>query len=483
MNRLWQRLIILPIISLAPWWPVLGQDQAERLFANANTFMNAGKYKEALTDLESLIASYGNTPWAPKALLKMGNYYLEAEADFDRALSYFIRIQTEYPQSEEAPAAYYSKAAIVERQGESVADLETAVADLIRMRNLFPGNASQSAALFLFGKLSMRLEDYTESLKHFHNLEFTFPKSEFLPRTLLLSARATYLEGDGLRASMILARLQSRFPNSREAEIAASFLRLLDRFINNTPGFSLDQTFFGSTPKRYSSPTRIIVTPSGVVAVKDQKGVHTASLNDASQRGSRSEKDVTDFCVDRDGNLLVVHRNRVLLWDGQAVFTSLSHSGNNLKDIRSAAMDDFGRLYVVDGNVRNPLIYARDGTFLKSLTVSKPKLVRCYGGEAWVLGGDGIAIHRYDSSLNASEGGISGISSAIDFRFDPFGNLYVLSDKGNTLSVYSRQGNKHYSFNLKSGTFPLKQAGSVGVDMSGAIYLADRRAGAVYRFH
>jgi len=36
---------------------------------------------------------------------------------------------------------------------------------------------------------------------------------------------------------------------------------------------------------------------------------------------------------------------------------------------------------------------------------------------------------------------------------------------------------------LKGGSFPLKQAQSLAVDSSGAIYLADRRGGAVYRFH
>ena len=483
MKRLCKPLIQILAISAFFSFSVYAQEQAERLFDNATTFMNAGKYKEALNDLESLINDYGQTEWAPKALLKVGLYYLESEINYEKALGYFAKIQEAYRESQEAPAAYFYKASIVERQGESRAELESAVADLFRMRSLFPDNAWQNGALFLFGKLALRLENYTESLKHFQNLEFSFPKSEYLPRALLLSAKAAYLQGRPQQAALILARLQGNFPNANESEDAASLLRLLDRFQQGSPGYQLDPAFYGSSPKIFNSPSRVIVSGSGFVGIRDQRGVHFSSLNDATLKITLPLKDVVDFCADRDGDILLIYKNRILPRDGAAVFTSLNFSGNVLRDIRSAAVDDFGRLLVIDDDVKSIVVYSKTGAPLTDITTNRPKMVRTYGGNAWILINDGDLLRGFDSAFTPREGGPGGLSNIIDYRFDPYGNLYVLSDKGSQVSVFTHQGKNHVTFNLKTGTFPLKQAQAIAVDASGAIYLADRRGGAVYRFH
>lgn len=130
----------------------LAQDQAERLYDNARTFLNAGKYNEAITDFRDVIDNHPETPFAPKALLELGMYTLEIENDHQGSLEFFQRIQEKYASSDEAPAAYYYKALIMERHGTSRADLEAAVADLIRMNNLFPDNPWRSGAFYLFGR-------------------------------------------------------------------------------------------------------------------------------------------------------------------------------------------------------------------------------------------------------------------------------------------------------------------------------------------
>lgn len=254
--------------------PAGAQDQAELLFENASTFMNAGKYKDALSDLESIIRDYGQTPWASKALLEIGNYYNLNEDNSEKALSYFDKIQSEYPTSDEAPGAYYFKALIMEQQGETVADLESAVANLIRMQNLYPGNPWRANATHLLGKLAFRLDNYNESLKHFQSLEFEHPHTKTLPKTLLMSAKAAWLKGNPKQASLILARLQSLFPNAPESDASQSYLRLMDRFSQGNKVYELDQPFFGTTPKTYASPTRVCVGTDNLVGVRDQKGAH-----------------------------------------------------------------------------------------------------------------------------------------------------------------------------------------------------------------
>lgn len=474
MNPSSKRWILLLIVSLCSL-SVQAQDQAERLFDNATTFMSAGKYKEAMADLQSLISSFPRTSWASKALLTMARYHLETEGDFEKALELFSRIQTEYASEDEASAAYYYKALIMERRGESVAELESAVADLMRMRNLYPENSSQAGALFLFGKLSLRLKNYLDALKHFQDLEFTYSQSPFLSQAFLHAAQAAYLKNQPDRASMILARLQTRYPNSPESERARSYLRLIDR-IRNPAEYKLDSSFFGSTPKSFSSPTRVAVGANGEVAIRGQKSIHFASIHNPTERSSAVMKDLEDFGYDREGNLLLIFKNRIMARQSEAPPMSQA-----FRDIRSASVDAFGRLFVVDDDEKDAFVFSKDGSLIRHMGLNRPRMVRAFGGDSVFLLGDGSRLQRFDASFNPVENNLPAFTNIVDFCFDPYGNLYVLSGKGATVTVLDHTGAKQTSFNLKNG-YPLKQAHGIAADASGAIYLADRRGGAVQRF-
>jgi len=476
------RLFKLLTVSLFLCFPAAAQDQAERLYDNAATFMSAGKYKEALTDFESILSGFAATPWAPKALLEIAKYYLDVEGDSANALERFSAIQSRYPQSPEAPAAYYFKARIMEREGDAVETLETAVADLIRMGNLYPGNAWESKAVFLLGKLTLRLGNFEESLKQFQRLEFSHPDSEHLPEAVLLSAKAACLRGQAPQAELMLARLQSKFPNSGQAEFAAKLLRLMSRFSDPNAEWRPDQTFFGAVPKKYNNPTEILAAPDGKIAIKDSRNAYFEQLGDRGSSGMISSRDLVEFALDREGGFLLVYENRIVNRDGGPAYGALNYGGGTVREIDSAAVDAFGRLHVVDGDERDVLVFTDAGEFVKRLGVNRPQLVRCFGDQCWALGSDD-GFRVYDGALNLAGNGVSGLDRVEDFCFDWLGNLYVLFDRGNALRIYTRAGELRATFNFRGGGFPLKQADGVAVDGSGAIYLSDRRGGAVYRFH
>ena len=476
-------LIQITILSLIASVPLQAQDQAERLYDNATTFINAGKFNEALTDLETIINSFGQSAWAPKALLTIGEYYLKNEKDYAQATTYFGRIQSEYAQSAEAPAALYYKAVILERQGESIADLESATADLLRMQNLYPGSAWEAPANLLFGKIALRLGNYLDSLDNFHKLEFRYPQSPLLPEALLHSALAAWLDKEPKQSALLLSRLQARFPSTPEADLAAALMRLLDRFAGGKKDYELDPTFYGSTPKTWSSPTSIVITADDLVGVAGQKNVTFAPLGDYSQLKTHNAKTLKDLCLSREGRPLMVYGNLITDETGKPVYGNLSTPGGALREIRSAAVDNFGRLFVVDDYVRDVSVFDKHGQHIKDLGAGRSKNVRTYAGKVWVSTYDGSMLRCFDGSMDPIQVNIGNVNGIVDFRFDLYGNLYVLSKKGQSISVYDVQGRLHHSFDLKTGNWPMKQAQAIGVDAVGAIYLSDRRSGAVYRFH
>lgn len=473
-------LLWLLILSLAPF--SLGQDDpAERLFFNAQTFMTAGKYEEALTDLENVVKIHPRSPYASQALLEIGRYYLEVAGDDERAQSDFSRILKDYPGSPEAPAAYYYQAVIVDKNGKAPQALESAVADLIRMENLFPNNNWRNGALYLFGKLSMRLGQYDQSLTYFQRLEFNYPQSNFLPSALLLGAKVAYYNGHSDQAIRTLARLQAKFPNSLEARTAASLLRALDRIQSGTVTYTLDRGFFASRPKSFKDPSSIGLGWNGVIAIKDGRGVVEADLNGGNLKRAQV-RDVEGFCRDRNGTLVWVFENRLGGAGGEIRFSNLPGAGGTVREIRAAAIDGYNRLYVLDGNSRDVRSFSADGKPLKNFAIAKPKLVRAFEETVWVLNSNSDSFSQINAAQQVEAFRLSGVTDIVDFCFDALGHVFVLHDRGNQISLFDRDAKLRYRQNLRASNWPFKNAEAIGMDAAGSLYLADKKTGAVYRF-
>lgn len=458
-------------------------DQAERLFTNAGTFMAAGKYNEALADLQKIVDSYPTTEWADKALLEIGGYYLNVRREPQTALQYYTMIQDDYSASASAPAAYYWKAFILDQTAGDRAGLESAVADLIRMLNLYSDHEWEDGALYLLSRLSMRLRDYGQSLNNAQRLEFRFPTSRFSPPALLHGARVAYLTGRDKEAAVTLGRLQSRYADSPESEIAQHYLHILDKFSQNELTYQLDRNFPGAVPKKYKNPVRVGVDAQGVVGILDGNGVHFASNGPAPAVRVGDARDLEGFSVDPSGALLFVFKDKVTSLDGRPVASGLSVSGETLQKMAYADMDHFRRLYVLDTEIRDVAVFNRNGRHIKTLGVPKARALRCFEDSVWVASAEGTSIIEFGPDLLRVGAVSSGLVGVEDFAFDPFGNLYVLYDRGERVGIFDRQRNVRAQLNIKGGGFPLKRADAITVDRTGAIYLVDRRGGSVYRFY
>ncbi len=481
---MWVVKTLLWIISFAFGlaFPQDLDDQAERLFTNASTFMAAGKYNEALADLQKIVDSYPKSPWADKALLDIGGYYLQVKNDAVTALLYFTRIQDQYATSESAPAAYYWKSYILEKTAPNRQGLESAVADLMRMLNLYRDHDWEDGALYLLSRLGMRLRDYGQSLNHAQRLEFSYPNSRFAPAALLQSGLVAYLTGRSEEAEVTLGRLQTRYPESRESQVAEGYLKVLDRFSGHELVYQLDRNFPGAVPKKYKNPNAVGVAIDGLVGVLDANGVHFASTGTPPIVRVNDVRELKGFSVHPDGELLFVAENRVTFLDGRPAFSGLMVNGELIDRIVRADVDHYMRLYVLDDDLRDVAVFDRTGNFKKTLQVPKALTLKCFYDSVWVVPQDGNSIIEFGPNLERVGSLSSGLVNIEDFAFDPFGNLYVLYDKGYRVGIFDQQRNVRAQLNIKNGGYPLKQAEAIAVDQTGAIYLVDRRGGSVFRF-
>lgn len=475
--------LFLPIsLFFLPLALAQNDDQAERLFNNAATFMGAGKYNEALADYQRIVDEYPKCLFADKALLEIGHYYLNVVQDAARATSYYERIMSQYASSASAPAAFFAKGSILEASAQLVGDLDAAGADLIRMLNLYPDNAWTDGALFLLGRINAKTGDLPQALGYLQRLEFGYPNSSYTPEALLLAAQLTQRHQGAREAVLLLARLQRNYPGSSQQRRSEALARSLTRFLRAEVQYTLDSSFIGNAPKRYAAPSRLAAGSDSTIGILESKGVTLVSLKGAPPSASGSLKDVVDLSRGRDGSLLFVYANRLTQLDGKPL-ASLVFNGAPPRKISAAAVDVMGRIYVIDDDSRDVQVFDALGVHQRSLGVQRPKTIAaCRNGVA-VVPGDASSVLFFDSRWNRAETLASGIRDIEQIAFDAMDNLYVLCERGGKVLIGDAAGQLRGSIALKSGSLPLKEADSLAVDDSGALYLADRRGGSVFRLH
>ena len=115
-----------------------GDDLARRTYDSGVTFVQNGRYAEALKDFQAVVDSFPKSSVADDALLQIGLYQLEAARDLAAAQAAAERLLKEYGASDSAPMGYVLIGRLAIAKGRSAADVDAALASFERVPRLFP---------------------------------------------------------------------------------------------------------------------------------------------------------------------------------------------------------------------------------------------------------------------------------------------------------------------------------------------------------
>jgi soluble lytic murein transglycosylase len=121
---------------------------AERLDALAEYYRAQQQEAQMVTAIEAVVSRAPSSHWAESAQFLAGNYYW-VQLDRDRAAGYYRRLEENFPESTNAPAAQWrvAWAAVLKRQPEAAVLLQ----DHLRR---FPGSSYTPDALYWLGRLA-----------------------------------------------------------------------------------------------------------------------------------------------------------------------------------------------------------------------------------------------------------------------------------------------------------------------------------------
>lgn len=461
-------------------------------------FYEQGRYKQALNDFQVIATSMSETEFADDALLRIGRYYLDVEEDFVQAKDNLDAILRSYPTGDAAPGAYYYIGEVIFRSDRGGVAIDDALANYQRVF-LYPGNPWIPAALYSTGLALERQGNFQDAVDAYFQVIVDHPRSEWSAGAQLGVGRSSVRQGAAMEAMAQFQEVRNSHPESVEAEEALNWLTLLYRFygapsLGQAVAFRVDPAFKAALHDKFKDVKAVRVSTSGIhVLERGRKRVITFDRT-GKLAGTKGAVDPYSLVVDPRGQLVIANKKGVVL-DGQPkAFSVPSEDGpEQLENIRAAARDRLGEIYIFDDKQKKVLRFDDSGELLGSFPDNTRREVLALEvdqrGNLVMLEKDDRSVNVYNPSGRAvarisTKKGQLNLKKAVDIALDPAGYLYVLDEDEAQIAVFDASYKFLTMLTAQSlGGGALSKPLSLDVDASGDLYVYDDKEKAVVRLN
>jgi len=299
-----------------------GRDLARAYFDSGMDFIRSGRHQQGLADLNIIVESYAQSPYADDALLQIGIHHEETARDPALALKYFNTVILRYADSESAPEAYFRKGLILLEAGGSRERLAEASAAFDRVVRFYPDSTAVCRSLVFSALALKQMGEPKAALSRLMDLRLIHGECPEAARADWEAALLLMETGYPLEAMKRLQGLRDRHPESPEAPRALEALALLYRMeIRSREDASAlylpDPSFALSPPEKWKSPGSLRVLADGRLVVSD-RGRDSVYLFDRTGRLTETMKldEVGRISVCPGGTVLVGGGEQAVLLDG-----------------------------------------------------------------------------------------------------------------------------------------------------------------------
>src|SRR5262249_8595466 len=153
------------------------EEFARRQYESGLSFMQNGRYAEALKDFQAGLASFAGTSVAGNALPQVALDQVDVPQDTAGAQAAVERLLKDYPETDSAPMAYVVSGRIALAKGRAPGDVDSALASFERVPRLFPNDEAVPAAGFYAGDTLRIVRRTDEALERFRRVSLEYPRS------------------------------------------------------------------------------------------------------------------------------------------------------------------------------------------------------------------------------------------------------------------------------------------------------------------
>ena len=480
---------ILPALAAAQSAP---EDQARGLLEDGRAYRKDGKLKQALDNFQTIVSGFPNTSFVDDALLEIGRYYLEVDADAAKAREAFEQVTKRFPQSDGAPGAYYYLGRLTMERGSAPADVDDALAQFARVQRLYPRSEWVPRALYAAGRAHRRSGRLADAAEASRRVALEHPSSDVAPAAQFELAQDLALLGDFRPAMEEFQQVRNRFPASELAGPALDRITALYRLYGaGKPVFALDAAYSVGAGDILKDVRGIVMTPARTLWVASDKAKSAVPFAPDGKAGAGlGGEDLRSVSLSAGGDLLVVAARAVRI--GPKNLQTFAIPGNKpgetepLDKLEAAAVTPRGAVLVADESKKK--VYRFDGKYqyqepfpdVKERQVSR--MVLDGEGGIVMLDRSERTVHAFDEDGKvlrtiAARGPGYELKKPVDVAVDAFRNTYVAEEEGGVL-VFSPQG----QLLATVGAADARKVKAITLDPSGALLVYDDKLQRILRF-
>lgn len=267
--------VCLPLPSAGAAAQTGGRDLARAYFESGMEFMRSGRHQQGLVDLNIIVESYPQSPFADDALLQIGIHHQIKAGDPATALKYFNTVILRYADSESAPESYFRKGQILLEAGGSRERLAEASAAFDRVVRFYPDSPAVCRSLVYSALALKQMGEPKAALSRLLDLRLIQGECPEAARAGWEAALLLMETGHPLEAMKRLQGLRDRHPDSPEAPRALEALALLYRMeIRSREDAAAlylpDPSYSISPPEKWKNPCSLRMLSDGRLVISDQ---------------------------------------------------------------------------------------------------------------------------------------------------------------------------------------------------------------------
>jgi outer membrane protein assembly factor BamD (BamD/ComL family) len=467
------------------------EEQARRLLEDGRTYRAQGKLKQALDNFSIVVGSFAGTSAVGQALLEIGRYRLEVDADPEKARASFEQVTRDHARSDAAPGAYYYLGRLTLERATTSAEIDDALAQFARVETLYPRSIWVPRALQGAAVAHRRAGRYAEAAELNRRVSIEYPASDAAAAAQFEIGRSLALQGQARQAMEEFQQVRNRFPQSEWAAPALERITALYRLFGSAkPSFAIDPAFSVGAGEVLKDVKALAVAPGGSLWIASARTRNAVQYQGGKIASSITAEDPRALALTTRGDVVLAATTavRIGLRDIRSLVTPPEKPGAEPKPvsaITAAAIAPGGTMLVADEDREKVLRFDAAGrqylgTFPPN-DAAKRKVTRILvDGESGIftLDREEKTVRLWDETGKQIRAfGPVGLKKPVDFAVDPFRNVYVADEELGIL-VFDPQGKPLMTL----ASAEVRRPKAVTLDATGGVLVYDDRAERIFRY-
>ncbi|MEO5897433.1 MAG: tetratricopeptide repeat protein [Vicinamibacterales bacterium] len=458
-------------------------DLARRQYDSGVSFVQNGRYTEALKDFQAVVDSFPQSASADDALLQICLYQLEIAQDQAAAQTAVDKLLKDYPASDSAPMGYVLTGRLTIARSHAAADVEAALASFERASRLFPGSPAVAAARFYAGDALRLARRNDDALLQFRRVALEYPESIWAARASLAAATDLVATDRALQAFGSLQRIRQQFPASAEAAMALNYNTIIYRlYVRKPSAYLFSNRFIGGERDKFRDIVGVAVDKAGRVLLGHKTGVSIFAANGTPSRFVAAVEPTAFFVDGRDQ--VVVARADMLIPEGSTptavVVPVVGKVPRAVEQMPTIITLSSGDRLVSDPKAKTVIRISQAGKFVSNFAaINAKRLARNAFDDVAMIDRDSksvVIVDRDGKNISriVAKGTNYVFDDPADVAFDALGHLYVLDSKRAVIHVFGAN-NRLIATIASTGKEPgsLQKPKALALDAAGRLFVFD----------